>query len=300
MLSWRGKFPLQKLKTFSKNREKKTDCGLVQLQFPRLAMVKYDGRQTTIEVEANGDVTYYSSSGLPFKLLHDGIFGEQFMPQGIYFAELNGEGSESKLGDRTDAGIQTTMVTATKKGNYNKQKPSWRIFDCVSVEDWEAGVSKEDFITRFETLKQFVPTQYLAEHMECENYEHHLMFKKQTIKQGYEGVVSTYFGHKWVGGGSRKHTSFKDKDRPTADLLCVEELEGEGKYTGMVGSLRCVDASGKEVCCVGSGLTDAQRHMHGMYVDRVIEVKYEQIMEDKLIQPIFITVRDDKTQAEEL
>jgi hypothetical protein len=222
------------------------------------------------------------------------------MMEGIYFAELNGTGSASKLGDRVDAGVQTTYVTNTKKGIYNQGKPSWRIFDCISEEDWNNGISEKDFVTRFEVMKQFIPAQYLPEHMECENYEHHLLFKKQVVKRGYEGVVSKYFGHKWVGKGTRKHTAFKDKDRPTADLLCIEELNGEGKYDGYVGSLRCVDASGKEVCCVGSGLTDHQRSLHGSYNGKIIEVKYEQIMDAKLIQPIFVCVRDDKTEAEEL
>ncbi len=291
---------MQKLKTFSKNRDKKTDAYLSQLGFPRLDLVKYDGRQSTIHVAENGKVMYYSSSGLPFELLDDGIFGEPFMMAGIYFAELNGEGSESKLGDRVDAGIQTTMITNTKKGIYNKHKPSWRIFDCISEEDWEAGISSAPFVQRFDSLKQFVPSQYLAEHMEVLNYEHHLLFKKRTVKQGYEGVVSIEFTQKWVGKGTRNHNAFKDKDRPTADLLCVEELNGEGKYDGYVGSLRCVDADGNEVCCVGSGLTDHQRSLHGSYVGKIVEIKYEQIMDAKLIQPIFVTVRDDKTKAEEL
>ena len=294
------KWPMQKLKTFSKNRDKQTDAYLEQLGWPRIALIKYDGRQSTVHVQSNGEVTYYSSSGLPFKMLDDGIFGEPFMANAVYFAELNGEGSESKLGDRVDAGIQTTMITNTKKGIYNLHKPSWKIFDCVDEDDFAVGLSKTPFIERFDTLKSFVPAQYLPEHMECENYEHHLLFKKRTVKQGYEGVVSVEFTQKWVGKGTRNHNAFKDKDRPTADLLCIEELNGDGKYDGYVGSLRCVDASGNEVCCVGSGMADHQRSLHGSYVGKIIEVKYEQIMDSKLIQPIFVRVRDDKTKAEEL
>ncbi len=291
---------MQKLKTFSKDRDKKTDAYLSQLGWPRLAMIKYDGRQTTIHIASDGDVTYYSSGGHMFKLLDDGVFGEAFMAQGVYFAEMNGEGSFSMLGDRVDAGIQTTCVTNTKKGIYNKHKPAFKIFDCIDEDDWIAGKSKTHFIDRFETLKSFVPSQFLAEHMECESYEHHLVFKKFAIKNGYEGVVSTFFGQQWIGKGTRHHESFKDKDRPTADLLCTEELEGEGKYVGKIGSLRLVDAEGNEVCSVGSGLTDYQRSLHGAYVGKIIEVKYEQIMEHKLIQPIFVTIRDDKTKAEQL
>ena len=295
-----SKWFMQKLKPFSKNRDKPTDAYLAQIAFPRISLIKYDGRQTTIHIAADGEVTYYSSGGHMFKLLDDGIFAETFMAQGVYFAEMNGEGSESKLGDRVDAGIQTTCVTNTKKGIYNKHKPSFKIFDCIDEDDWYAGVSKTSFIDRFETLKSFVPTEFLAENMECLNYEHHLMFKKFAIKRGYEGVVSTHFGQRWIGKGTRKHDSFKDKDRPTADLMCVEELEGEGKYVGKVGSLRLEDASGNEVCCVGSGLTDYQRSLWGAYKGKIIEVKYEQVMKHKLIQPIFVTIRDDKTKAEQL
>jgi len=78
----------------------------------------------------------------------------------------------------------------------------------------------------------------------------------------------------------------------------VEELEGTGKYIGLIGSLRCVDGTGREVCCVGSGLTDADRGNHGGFVNKIVEVIYEQQIDYKLIQPIFFRLREDKSEAE--
>ena len=97
--------------------------------------------------------------------------------------------------------------------------------------------------------------------------------------------------------GKRVNHSIKLKYRPTADLLCIDVEQGEGKYTGMIGSLVLQDMTGR-VVKVGSGLSDFDRTMlSGHFINSIIEIEYEQIM-DTYIQPTFIRVRDDKTKEE--
>ena len=50
----------------------------------------------------------------------------------------------------------------------------------------------------------------------------------------------------------------KYKKRPTADLLCIDVAEGEGKYDKMLGSLVLQDFEGR-IVSAGSGLRDNDR-----------------------------------------
>ena len=287
-----------KFKTVAKLRDFNKDYQPNKLRFPRICTIKYDGRHTTIFKKVNGDVEYYSSSGKMFKLLDDQVFGFDDTPVGVYFAEMMGEGVEGKLGDRVHSGIQTTMFTNTKKGILNKHKPTWRIFDFVTFEDYEKGESALGFVDRFSYLMEHIPTQYLAYNMESLELAHDEMFLNKVVEAGYEGIVSIDFDHRWAATKSRKWTAIKWKKRPTADLLCTGTTEGEGKYEGQIGALLLVDSMGRSVS-VGSGLSDSDRAMDSEeFVGKVVEIEYEQITNCSYIQPTFVRVREDKRVEE--
>jgi len=269
-----------------------------KMKWPRQAMIKYDGRWTCIVKHPDQTVQYFTSGGKMFELLDDQVFGFADTPVGVYFAEMMGENIEGKLGERVHSGIQTTMFTNTGKGLFNKHKPTWRIFDYVTIADYDVGKCELPFINRWSYLKDKVPTNYLAYDMECLTKAHWDMFHAKVVGDDWEGTVSIDFNQQWIASKSRPHTQCKRKDLNTADLLVTEELEGEGKYVGYIGSLRCVDGTGKEVCLVGSGLTDEQRASHGSFIGKIVEVRYEQVIDTRLVQPIFKHVRDDKTEAE--
>jgi len=286
-----SKWPLQKLRNFEDTQRDKN-----KMKHNRTSMLKYDGRQNSIWVNADGSVQYFTSSGLEYDLLDDQIFPE--LPVGVYFAEMMGEGKTGVLGDRRFSGIQTNMVSNFKKGLFNKHKPVWRIFDYVTHMDFQMGNCKIPFIERLAFMIDHVPYQYLTEHMECTNHSHTELFMSRAIEAGFEGIVSIDDNHMWNGAGSRKYTAMKWKKLKTADLLVIEELPGEGKYSGMIGSLLLEDGEGKTMCSVGSGLNDEQRASLGSFVGKIVEVRYEQVMDSKLIQPVFLCVRDDKTIPE--
>ena len=269
-----------------------------KMGWPRIDMVKYDGRSTTIVKHPSGKVDYFTSGGKRFELMDDQVFGFDDTPVGVYFAEMMGKNIEGKLGDRVHSGIQTTMFTNTGKGIPNMHKPTWRIFDYVTIADYDVGICELPFINRWSYLKDKLPTAYLANDMESENISHSNMFHSKVVDDGWEGTVSIDCSQVWRATKSRPHTQVKRKDLMTADLLVVEEVEGTGKYEGMIGSLRCVDGTGYEVCSVGSGLTDEQRGQWGLFLDEIVEVRYEQIMDRKLVQPIFKFLREDKKEAE--
>lgn len=281
-----------KMRTFEN-----TEKFLKNVKWPRQAMVKYDGRNTTIVKHANGTVEYFTTGGKRFELLDDQVFGFEETPVGVYFAEMMGSNALGKLGDRIHSGIQTSMFTNTSKGLFNKQKPIWKIFDYVTIEDYDVGKCELAFIERWSYLKDQIPNNYLAFDVECENMNHWNMFHTKVVADGWEGTVCIDHRQPWVASKSRPYTQLKRKDRRDADLLCIGTKEGTGKYVGMIGSLELIDKKGR-IVDVGSGLSDAQRSADPIdYIGSVVEIVYEQMM-GTYIQPIFVRVRDDKTKED--
>jgi DNA ligase-1 len=118
-------------------------------------------------------------------------------------------------------------------------------------------------------------------------------FLKTVCNQGYEGLMLKQLDWKWKRTSSRTVDLCKYKKRRTADLLCTDATEGEGKYVGKIGALVLQDSIGR-IVSVGSGLSDTDRAKSPTtYIGKVIEIEYEQII-DTYIQPTFIQVRDDK------
>jgi len=265
-----------------------------KMGWPRIDLIKYDGRHTTVVKHPDQTVQYFTSGGKMFELLDDQVFGFDDTPVGVYFAEMMGENIEGRLGERIHSGIQTTMFTNTAKGLFNRHRPTWRIFDYVTIADYDVGLCELPYISRWSYLKDKIPTNYLAYDMESLNIGHSNMFHNKVVADGWEGTVSMDNNQKWKASKSRPHTQVKRKDRKDADLLCIGITEGTGKYVGMIGSLKLTDSKGR-VVDVGSGLTDEQRSQPSVdFIGSVIEIVYEQML-DTYIQPIFVRVRDDKT-----
>ncbi len=105
--------------------------------------------------------------------------------------------------------------------------------------------------------------------------------------EGYVLKVANYHG--W----------YKIKPVKTVDLVVTGFTDGEGKYLGLVGSLRCSTSEGYEVAAV-SGMTDEQRlDVTGADLGRVVEVRYQYVgSRGRLRHPTFVRWRDDKNVKE--
>jgi DNA ligase-1 len=90
----------------------------------------------------------------------------------------------------------------------------------------------------------------------------------------------------------------------SSDLLKVKTFEeceavvigyenGLGKYTGMVGALKCRLPNGNEFSC-GSGLVDSERLDYSLFDGKTITVKYFELSKDGIPRfPIFKGIRTD-------
>lgn len=124
------------------------------------------------------------------------------------------------------------------------------------------------------------------------------------LSNGKEGCIVKEKSSIWENKRLKNH--IKLKAEKSADLLCVG-TEPHSKNQNMIGSLILQTLCGKLECGCGSGMTDKDRLMpKEYYVDKVIEVKYNEIIEKEnsgiksLFLPIFKTVRLDKSVANTL
>ena len=168
----------------------------------------------------------------------------------------------------------------------------FRIFDYIPLDDFYAGICKIKYSKRLDHLQQWG----LACHTTIvHDYEALEYFRRNVIDEDYEGIILRDPSGHWRASTSRKPDFVKYKARKTGDFYVTEEIEGSGKYQGLIGSLRLSDAMGRDIGLVGSGLSDLERSQWGKFLNKVVEVEYETIHDSKLIQPTFKHLREDKT-----
>lgn len=281
----------QKAKTYGKDKIK-------DLSGEFAYSIKYDGHQIFI-VKVGDKVSFFTSNWKQFDIAHvrkplEVIKGD-FMLVGEYMYGLEG-----KLGSRAHSTKLTTYRTNFRKGLYNEvadeHKTNIRVFDCIPLTNVGHLRVNTPFYQRIAYLQSLdLPNGLKAVDFQIDNFEIVLMRAKSLTNKGWEGMMAIKTDSLYMIG-KRVHHAIKIKPRLTADLYCIEQKSGEGKYSNMIGSLTCKDSEGR-VVSVGSGLSDEQRDPTNLYIGQVIEVEYEKI-EDTYIQPVFKCIRHDKTKEE--
>ncbi len=267
-----------------------------KIEFPVYSPIKYDGNYVVVLVD-RGQATFHTSGGLTYRHLDNA--GDIFKgkPDNAYYAErIHGEG---KLGDRNRCNLKGAKTDQTSEGH------SYKVFGVTSLENYYDGRSGVRYELIVEVLEQLFEPKDLAGRgkliVDQRELDAHL---DTVVGLGFEGVMGISPSWKWSHHKTSRRVNFlKYKKRPTVDLLCIDVIEGEGKYVGMIGSLRLRDKAGR-VVDVGSGMSDLDRMAHPSDFKRqVVEMFYEQIV-DTYIQPTFgseyegVLIRHDKTAEE--
>ena len=133
-------------------------------------------------------------------------------------------------------------------------------------------------------------------------------FNSRMLAQGFEGSIIKTKGHKWKNTTSKE--CVKLKLQVDVDLAVYDVVEGTGKAAGMLGALRLASDDGMVVVDCGTGFTDAQRkHLwehRDSLIGKVVAVTANDLLDKKgsktlsLFLPVFVEVRNDKTQADSL
>lgn len=184
------------------------------------------------------------------------------------------------------------------------------IYEMFPKEEFLKGESK---LTYKERRREYLaPLSKEISDLGLENIEVVPLVYEGTDKSKIDELLAKADSLGWEGLMLNKDTKWKNKRNngilkvksfKHADILCTDVTEGDGKYKGTLGLIKC-DYKGFELG-VGSGFTDEQRHYYWNHRDeiigKIVQIKYKCETKNKQgglsVQfPIFQTVRYDKTE----
>lgn len=218
---------------------------------------------------------------------------------------------ELTIGD--SQGTNHTNVSGSVNSSIKTGRPiegnryTFNVFDFMPLEEFNSAICLKDYEDRYERCSNIVKhinsdLVKLAETYTFNTHEDIEIKFAEVLDIGYEGLILKHMDHKY--SFKRSNDWIKLKDVRTADLKCVEVIEGTGKYEGMIGALRCegvVDNGIHVEVSVGSGLTDADRSLPwDEFEGKTIEIKYNEVIANRdtnrmsLFLPRFVCVRFDK------
>ena len=287
-----------------------------KVQFPALVQTKMDGMRFNAIVR-DGKVEYRSRNGKEIQLLGnldaefaklagdiDCVFdGELLVKQdGKILDRQTGNGILNKANKGTISANEAAMVEAT-------------IWDVIPFIQFSEGKCNTPYGTRMESLNVLVDTHqpkkiHLVDSWEVDNYEEAKTLFEGLLAQGQEGIILKDKRGIWEDKRAKHQIKFKGELECDLEIVAVEE--GTGKYAGKLGAVVCRSRPENGIALtvsVGSGFNDD--HRANLWADRnnligkIVAVKYNmrtknKAGEESLFLPIFIEVRDDKTEADTL
>ena len=249
-----------------------------------------------------------SRQGKPFKGLDHIIKDIERLPNIENFF-INGElirKNYDNLSDNDNFQLGTGIINSDDS---NKICIKFVIYEIIPVEEFEKGESKLGYKARRETLLN--PLTTAISRLDTDNLEVVPIIYEGTDQSVIQPLLDKADADGWEGLMLNKDTKWKNKRNNGilkikschhADILCTDVVEGDGKYKGTLGLIRC-DYKGYELG-VGSGFTDEQRNYYwnnpNKIVGKIVQIKFKGETRNQnggiSVQfPIFEIVRDDKS-----
>lgn len=264
---------------------------------------KLDGTRVLIFVDNFGNKTAYSRNGFELEGYNDFLNSLTLEKGYVYDGELlpsNVDGLESK--DQYKAIMKITRT----KGEKDKSKMRYNIFDMIPIEEYEQGEPTQPYAERREMMNKLIfntPYQRLIPTIDIidfnTDFEKLSNLLDKVVSQGSEGLMINKSNAKYEL--KRCRGIFKLKKFHTCDLRVLRVEEGDGRFKDMLGNL-IVDYKGFELG-VGSGFSDEQRSYYWNHQDEIVgtivEISYFEETKNQdgglsMRFPIFLQVRKDK------
>jgi len=279
-----------------------------KLSWPMIAQTKMDGMRFNALVE-NGQVTYRSRAGKEldlFGVLDKDVLALTGAEPFVLDGELLMAGPDGKPMDRkTGNGLLTKFQKGTGTAKIAEQIRAV-VWDMIPLECFLKGKCTIGYQERWRMLVSEKPGRIQVAPISIVNSmeEAQTLYLKK-ITEGEEGLVLKDPKGAWED--KRVKHQIKMKAELEADLYCVGVTPGTGKYQGKIGSL-VVESKGREVkTSVGTGLSDHERSLDpSEFIGKIVAVKYNALITDKktgersLFLPVFIEVREDKTEPDKI
>ena len=285
-----------------------------KIKFPAYVQLKMDGMRFNAIVR-DGKCEFRSRNGK--EILLDTDLKEQFImiaagsdmvfdgelmvmdPDGCQFMDRQtGNGILNKAVKGTISAKEADMVHASV----------WDAIPYVLFVDSYCGTPYTTRFSRLKTILDVAPfkTQkkiwLVASDIVETQEEANAIFEKY-LSQGLEGIILKDGSGPWEDKRAKHQIKFKGELE--CDLRIVDVEDGTGKYEGMLGAIICESADGIVNVKVGSGFNDEHRKTLTKkdLVGKIVAVKYNARIKNKLgaeslFLPIFLEVREDKTEAD--
>lgn len=282
------------------------EVPLEKLTFPLFAELKYDGVRIAILYDGK-DVVFKTRNG---KVIHlpqaRQVMLEDFEANGVSGIMLDTEVTLREGGTVNRTSVSGMINSARCGTRIDESQLVFNVFDTLPLAHFYSQLCNLPYHRRRQEVEALVskcsnsPLR-LVETLEVFDVDQVNTLFRNTLAKGEEGLILKAPSHLYTFKRSKDWVKLKAIE--TADLQCVDTIEGTGKYEGMIGALVCEgEVEGKKVRVnVGSGLTDCDRASHvSDYIGHIIEVKYNTIIQDSvsgewsLFLPRFVTVRFDK------
>ena len=284
-----------------------------KVQFPAMVQTKMDGMRFNAIVRA-GKVEYRSRNGKEIQLLGnldedfikmagevDCVFDGELLvnDKGVVLDRQTGNGILNKANKGTISDLEANKVRATV----------WDVIPYLYFVDGECPVP---YGKRMDSLNLLMNTHKpekvsLVDNWVVENYEEAKTLFEGLLADGQEGIILKDMRGIWENKRAKHQIKFKGELECDLKIVAVEE--GQGKAVGMLGAIVCESSDGLLKVNVGSGFNDEHRnnlwHIKSELIGRIVAVKYNMRSKNKagdesLFLPIFIELRDDKTEADSL
>ena len=215
--------------------------------------------------------------------------------------------NEDNLPDDENFQIGTGVINSD---DTDKTCIKFVIYEMLPKTEFLSGESKLTYKQRRKTYLDPLAEEISA--LGLENIEVVPLVYEGTDKSKIQELLDKADNEGWEGLMLNKDTKWKNKRNNGilkvksflhADLLCTDVVEGDGKYKGTLGLIKC-DYKGFDLG-VGSGFTDYQRDYYWNHRDeivgKIVQIKYKGETKNKQgglsVQfPIFEIIRNDKTE----
>lgn len=280
-----------------------------KITFPAYGQLKLDGMRFNAIVRS-GEVEFRSRNGKEIELL--GFLEDEFkVMAGNLDLVFDGELLVVNNGEILDRQTGNGILNKASKGTISKEEASnvqATVWDVIPYEHFMEGKYDTPYAQRLSFLGtcvnkamgtgkvRLVPTN------EVKDAEEANKLFNEYFGQGEEGIILKDSNGIWEN--KRSKSQIKYKGELECDLKIVGIEEGTGKYVGQLGAIVCESADSVIKVNVGSGFNDEQRSGFSQeIIGKIVAVKYNAKIKNKdggesLFLPIFIEVRDDKTEAD--
>ena len=284
-----------------------------KIKFPAYVQLKMDGMRFNAIVR-DGKCEFRSRNGKEIQLL--GNLEQEFIKlAGNVDCVFDGELLVMMPGDDQFVDRQTGngILNKANKGTISAEQAALvhaTVWDVIPYVLFSDSYCATPYSTRFSSLKKLVdeiPARdkkiWLVSSDIVENIDQANAKFEEYLGLGLEGIILKDGSGAWEDKRAKHQIKFKGELECDLKIVAVEE--GTGKYEGMLGAIVCESADGVVKVNVGSGFNDEHRKTlkEKDLLGKIVAVKYNTRIQNKsgaesLFLPIFVEVREDKTDAD--